>query len=50
MSEPKIEINNLTKVFGSEKEQVVALNGITMHIKENEFVALVGPSGGGKVV
>jgi ABC-type polar amino acid transport system ATPase subunit len=39
-----IEVNNLTKEFGSLK----VLRGITETIRENEVVCVIGPSGSGK--
>jgi putative ABC transport system ATP-binding protein len=43
-----IEINNLVKVYQSEKIAVTALKGITFSIKPKSFVAIMGPSGSGK--
>ncbi|MDK2824384.1 MAG: putative transport system ATP-binding protein [Clostridia bacterium] len=43
-----IEINNLVKVYRSEKIAVTALKGITFSIKPKSFVAIMGPSGSGK--
>ena len=44
-----IEINSVTKIYnlGTVKE-VVALKDVSLKIKENEFVILMGPSGSGK--
>ena len=44
----KLKIDHVKKVFDSRKGEVVALNGIDLDIKENEFVTVVGPSGCGK--
>ena len=39
-----VELDDLTRVYGSTK----ALDGLTLHIKPGELVALLGPSGCGK--
>lgn len=44
----KVRIDNVKKVFDSRNGEVVALNGVNMDIKENEFITVVGPSGCGK--
>lgn len=44
----KLKIDNVRQVFDSHNGEVIALNGINMEIKENEFVTVVGPSGCGK--
>ncbi len=43
-----IRITDLVKVFETGKRQLVALDGITMDVRDGEFVSLVGPSGCGK--
>jgi len=43
-----IQINNLKKSFKTEEVETLALNDVTLHVKENEFVAIMGPSGCGK--
>lgn len=43
-----IAIKNLSKVFRTEEIETVALNDITMNVKEGEFIAVMGPSGCGK--
>ncbi len=44
MSEFAVEMRDVTKVFGD----VVAVDHVTMGIRENEFFAMLGPSGCGK--
>ena len=43
-----IEVNSLTKSFGSGSNKIDVLKGIDMEIKQGELVALMGPSGCGK--
>lgn len=43
-----IEIKNLTKIYQIGKVEIPALNGVTINIHKNEYVALMGPSGSGK--
>lgn len=43
-----IKINNLQKVYRTEDIETLALNNLSIHIKEGEFVAIMGPSGCGK--
>ena len=44
----RIAINNLTKVFHTNTNEVTALNDISLSIDEGEFFCIVGPSGCGK--
>ena len=43
-----IKIENLSKVFRTENVETTALNGVSLEVKEGEFVAIMGPSGCGK--
>jgi len=43
-----IQVDNMTKVYKSGENEVVALKDVNLHIKKGEFVAIMGPSGSGK--
>ena len=43
-----IKIEELTKIFRTEAVETTALNGVSLEVKEGEFVAIMGPSGCGK--
>jgi len=43
-----IEVNQLTKVYGSGDTAVKALDGVSLSIDEGKLVAVMGPSGCGK--
>lgn len=43
-----IRIENLTKIFRTEEVETVALNGVSLEVKDGEFVTIMGPSGCGK--
>lgn len=43
-----IKIENLSKVFRTEEVETKALNGISLEVKEGEFVTIMGASGCGK--
>ena len=48
MEKPIIQISELGKTYVMGNEKVHALKTITLDIKKNEYVALMGPSGSGK--
>ena len=43
-----IEIEKLTRKYGSGVGEVVAINEISLNIEYGEFTAIIGPSGSGK--
>ncbi|MGI6151926.1 MAG: ABC transporter ATP-binding protein [Christensenellales bacterium] len=43
-----LRTENLTKVYGSGENAVIALNDVSFSVKKGEFLAIVGPSGSGK--
>ena len=49
MSEPPlIELEGITKVFGTGSAAFQALKGVDLTIDRGQFVAIMGPSGSGK--
>ena len=43
-----IRINDLRKVYRTEEVETIALDNMSLHVKEHEFVAIMGSSGSGK--
>jgi putative ABC transport system ATP-binding protein len=43
-----IKISNLEKYYRTEEVETIALNKLSLEVKEGEFVAVMGPSGCGK--
>jgi len=43
-----IRIDNLSKIYNSKGNSVVALNEVSLSIEKGEFISIVGPSGSGK--
>ncbi|RYY53572.1 MAG: ABC transporter ATP-binding protein [Chitinophagaceae bacterium] len=43
-----IKITNLEKVYRTEEVETIALNKLSLEVKQGEFVAVMGPSGCGK--
>ena len=43
-----LEVKNLTKVYGTGENQVIALDHVSFEVEQGQFVAIVGASGSGK--
>ena len=43
-----VKVENLTKVYGKDNTQVVALDHVSFEVPKGQFLAIVGPSGSGK--
>lgn len=41
-------INNINKKYHTKKEEITAIENLSLNIKDGEFIAIVGPSGCGK--
>lgn len=44
----KVQIDKVEKIFNGRSGEMIALNGVSLDIMDNEFVCVVGPSGCGK--
>ena len=47
-AKPKIEFQDVTKVFGAAGKRMVALNGVNLSVDEGSFISILGESGCGK--
>ena len=43
-----IKAKQLSKIYGSNNNKVIALNNVNLEINSGEFVSVIGPSGSGK--
>ncbi len=43
-----LKVDNLTKIYGKDSTEVVALDHVSFSVEKGEFVAIVGASGSGK--
>jgi len=43
-----IEAKEISKIYGSGENQIVALNKVNLEIAANDFISIMGPSGSGK--
>lgn len=43
-----LQIEDVSKIFRTDEVETVALNHISLEVKDNEFLAIMGPSGCGK--
>lgn len=43
-----IKAKQLSKIYGSDNNKVIALNNVNLEINSGEFVSIIGPSGSGK--
>ena len=48
MSMKILEVSHVSKVYGSQETEVLALDDISFCVEKGEFISIVGPSGSGK--
>ena len=47
---PLLSIKNITKVYTVGENKLDILKGVNLTVEEGEFVAIMGPSGSGKII
>jgi putative ABC transport system ATP-binding protein len=47
-SETAVDLENVEKVYQTEKIETVALSDINLSVRQGEFISIMGPSGSGK--
>jgi len=48
MSTPALTLSGVSKIYGSDEQQVVALDEVDLSVGADEMLVLIGPSGSGK--
>jgi putative ABC transport system ATP-binding protein len=48
MNEPIVQITEATRIYHLDGTAVSALRGVTMQVRQGEFISIAGPSGSGK--
>jgi len=43
-----LKTQNLTKIYGKENNEIIAVNNINLKVNKGEFVSIIGTSGSGK--
>lgn len=43
-----IDLKNIYKIYKMGENEVYALNDVSLHIEDKEFISIIGPSGSGK--